>query len=235
MLSLLSISPSDRHGQQAARHIAQEDPDQLTNKLLMTLECCYLSFTAESATVQLSKYLLGRFHTSSTWSQHRRSQCRHIFIGKRFAGMICIDKEHDSPAAPSPTSTSLPSVEENKNLLFESYWPSTTSTSSSSDSKYLHGEVIALSSTKQAFQIYFQLSPHGNAQENMNYTCAKNGETKPRPPYNHLAWDDDEPEMVNVMLIDWDAQGLAHRLGVGQIHDKAWKLLNRKRKKIVLG
>ena len=236
MLSLLSIKPFDRCVQRDGKHREEIDPGKLTDKLLITLESCHLSFTAESATVKLSKYLLGRFHISSTWSQDRRSQCRHVFIDKRFAGMICIDKAHDSSTAESPKSTYLPSVEENMNLLIESYWPSSPSPSSSSspDSKYLQGEVIALSTTKRAFQVYFQLSSHGNDHINMNHP-AGNDKTKPRPPYNHFKWNEEEPEVVNVMLIDWDAEGLAQRLGVGQIHGEAWKLVDRKRKKILLG
>ncbi|KAK4498994.1 hypothetical protein PRZ48_009505 [Zasmidium cellare] len=190
---------------------AEFEPADIEDDVLVNLEWCKLSFTAQTAMVEISATVWGYFSDCEFAGWGDVSRCRQVFIEGKFAGMVLLHVDK--------TRVEL----EDLQLTPQEALQQTTATV----------EAIALSSTYRPWPVYFPISKYSRDSVNFYYTD-KEGEEKDHLPFDTDVWDDEDPEMVNVMVIEWE-DGLATRRGVGQVHSDAWKVLRAEERGIVLG
>lgn len=189
----------------------EHDPDEIEDDVLLNLEWCKLCFLAQSAQVQISTTLWGYFSDCESTVLGDFSRCHQILVGSKFAGMLHTHM-NKSRTELEDLEASPQEVSEGETRLVE---------------------LVALSTTHHPWPIYFPHSKYSRDDANFYYED-KDGEQKDHLPFDTHAWDDEDPEMVNVMMIEWH-DGLATRAGVGQVHSDAWKLMVPVVREIILG
>lgn len=190
------------------------EPEEIEDDVLVGLEWCKLSFTAQSAEVGISMMVWGYFLDCDSESLGDFSRCQRVYVYGKFAGMMQLHMER--------SRAELEDLEAASPL-------------DGLDLETRTVEVTALSTTYRPWPVYFPVSKYSRDDVNFYYTD-RNGEERDHLPFDTDYWNDQDPEMVNVMMIEWNDDGdLATRAGVGQIHLDAWRELKPVDKKIILG